>query len=156
VVDPAPRFRLRRARHADQRVISRMVRRAGLNPLGLDWRRFTVAGTDDEHVVGCVQLKPHNEGALELASLVVRNDWRGQGVGAALVAATKSRSNGKLWLMCRRSLTVYYARFGFNVIRDTAEMSPYFRRIWHLAQLFAKITRREETELAIMRWQTHV
>lgn len=130
-----------------------MVRRARLNPLGLDWRRFTVAVDLEDTVIGCVQIKPHRDGSRELASLVVAPDWRHQGIGASLVSAVKAQSGETLWLMCRRPLATYYHRFGFDMVGDPSRMPPYFKRIWRFVQLFATFTR-DESSLAIMHWHS--
>lgn len=111
------------------------MRRARLNPLGLDWERFTVAVDDEDCVIGCVQLKPHAGGAVELASLVVRQDWRGRGVGRALIASMKAESQGRLWLMCRPALVSYYEKVGLQVVEGSSGLSPYFSRIWYLSRV---------------------
>lgn len=111
-----------------------MVRRARLNPFGLDWERFTVAVDGQDGVIGCVQLKRHAGGAVELASLVVRRDWRGRGVGRALIAAMKAESHGGLWLMCRPNLVSYYEKVGFQVVERSSCMGPYFRWIWYFSR----------------------
>lgn len=143
---------LRPARRAEDDHIKQMVRRAWLNPFGLEWQRFTVATNGQDAIVGCVQLKPHSDGSLELASLVVRPSWRKRGVGSALVAAVKEQSDGLLWLMCRQKLAPYYVRFGFESVLNASQMSPEFRRIWRLARLFGELAR-GSNGLAIMRWQ---
>ena len=148
-----PRFCLRPARQSDKRIIKQLVRRARLNPLGLDWERFTIAVDDKGDVVGIIQLKPHGDGSQELASLVVARPWRSRGIAAALVAAVKAQSDGVLWLMCERGLVSFYERFGFETVESAAHMSPYYRRIWQLARLFDVVTR-GVASLAIMRWQS--
>lgn len=129
-----------------------MVRRARLNPLGLAWERFTVAVDTEDGVVGCIQLKPHRDGANELASLVVVRSWRGRGVARALIDAVKAQSDGLLWLMCERGLVSFYERFGFQWLQDSSQMRPTFRRIWRLARLLSFITG-GNVRLAIMRWE---
>jgi N-acetylglutamate synthase-like GNAT family acetyltransferase len=71
---------IRRARAADQADITTLVREARLNPRGLHWSRFLVAD-DDGRIVGVAQLRLHSDGARELASLVVKPEYRGQGFG---------------------------------------------------------------------------
>ena len=75
---------VRRARQDDQPVISAMVRRARLNPANLHWDRFVIAERDGR-AVGVAQLRRHSDGAIELASLVVEPDVRGQGIAGQLV-----------------------------------------------------------------------
>ena len=146
------RFGLRAAQESDARLIKQMVRRAGINPLGLHWPRFTVAVDERGQVIGCVQIKPHATSVKELASLVVVRPWRSRGVGAALVEAVKARSGGDLWLMCRGDLTPYYARLGFEVISDFPLLDPAFRRYWQLGRLVSALTL-GKARLAFMRWQ---
>ena len=67
---------IRPARAEDQATITAMVRGAHLNPMDLRWSRFLVA-EDERGIVGVGQIRPH-PGAPELASLVVREDRRGQ------------------------------------------------------------------------------
>jgi N-acetylglutamate synthase-like GNAT family acetyltransferase len=146
-------FHLRPARESDQGTIKAMIRRAQLNPFGLKWRRFTVGVDDEDCILGCIQLKPHNDGTDELASLVVSRKWRGRGIASALVVSVQGQAKGGLWLMCRRSLTPFYERFAFNVIDDPNQMSSYYRRIWWLARIFSLVTRRD-MRLAIMQWHS--
>ncbi|KAH7617228.1 hypothetical protein NADE_007014 [Nannochloris sp. 'desiccata'] len=63
-----------------------------LNPLSLDMQRFVVATTtttpslEQQKLIGFGQLKPLDSHSLELSSLVVDPEYRGQGLGKALVA----------------------------------------------------------------------
>jgi N-acetylglutamate synthase-like GNAT family acetyltransferase len=68
---------LRRARQPDAPAIRRLIRQVGINPLGLDWRRFLIAVDAGGQLVGCGQVKPHADGSLELASIAVQPAWRG-------------------------------------------------------------------------------
>lgn len=145
-------FQLRPARHSDQSTIKAMVRRAQLNPLQLNWRRFTVAVDSRDHILGCVQQKPHRDGTEELASLVVARTWRGRGIGSALVGSVQDRAQDDLWLMCRRRLASFYERLGFHVVDEPSEMGAYYRRIRWLARIWTFVSRRD-VHLAIMRWR---
>ena len=139
-----------------------MVRRAQLNPLGLNWERFTVAVDGVQRIIGCVQLKPHGNashregslpgGALELASLVVDRDWRRRGVATRLIEVTKANAGETLWLMCESRLVPFYERFDFHNGLQANDMPPYFRRIWRLVAV-ARFVMRREPGLSIMRWQ---
>lgn len=147
-----PEYSIREARQEEEGLIRAMVRGAGINPLGLDWRRFLVAESEDGSVIGCVQRKPHAEGAVELASLVVRPDWRGHGVGGALIGAEKRRSGPPLWLMCRRGLVELYRRYGFEEPQEDERLPRYF----HLVNLLVRIPSKllgKEPGLAIMVWR---
>jgi N-acetylglutamate synthase-like GNAT family acetyltransferase len=144
-------FQLRPARQSDQSTIKAMVRRAQLNPLQLNWRRFTVAVDSADHILGCVQQKPHRDGTHELASLVVAHTWRGHGIATALVEFIQDNAQDDLWLMCRRSLAPFYESFGFYVVDEPSEMGTYYRRIWWLVRIWSFVSR-QDVHLAIMRW----
>lgn len=133
-------FSLRNARQQDAVFIRRMVFTAKLNPTGLDWQRFVVAVNSFGRVIGCVQIKPHRDGTEELASLVVVEDWRSNGVASALIRKMIDAHHGPLYLMCRAGLGSFYQQFGFTVL-DLAGMPPYLQRISRLAGGFKKLFR---------------
>ncbi|MCB8916843.1 MAG: GNAT family N-acetyltransferase [Ardenticatenaceae bacterium] len=144
-------IRLRPAGASDQPAIKQLIRDAQLNPMGLAWRRFTLAVDPAGAMIGCVQYKPHRDGSCELASLVVVRAWQRRGVAAALVHHIQQQPGPPLWLMCGRPLAPFYRQFGFLLVDDPAGMPPYFRRIQRLVGLFS---RRAEhgSPLAIMHW----
>jgi N-acetylglutamate synthase-like GNAT family acetyltransferase len=149
---PAGGYLLERARAEDAAEIKALVRGEHLNPLGLDWRRFTVARMPaQEKLSGCVQVKPHADGSRELASLVVAVEWRGLGIGAQLVRHCQASAEKRLYLTCRGGLGSYYARFGFTVVSPAA-MPPYFKRISRLAKVFGVLFPDGE-RLLVMCWQ---
>ncbi len=123
---------IRPARADDQATITRMVREAQINPFDLRWSRFLVA-EDESGVVGAVQVRPH-PGAPELASLVVRADRRGRGVGGELVRAMLARRPQGLVLFCRPQLESYYARFGFRTL-TLSEAPPGVRLKYALGRV---------------------
>ncbi len=127
-------FNLRPARASDDARIRDLVHAARINPMGLDWRRFVVAVTQDGVVIGCGQVKPHRDGSLELASLVVTPEWRGQGVARAVLEYLIAAYPGTLYLTCRASLGPLYEKFGFSRIL-ASQMTPYFRGLSRLAGL---------------------
>ena len=147
----APTFQLRVAAAADQPTIKQMVKSAHLNPMGLDWRRFTLAVTADDQIVGCIQHKPHRGGAVELASLVVVKGWRRKGVARQLIDHLKETAGSPLWLMCASRLTKFYEPFGFRQVTLGRPMPRYFRWMLRLAYLFNRVTPPNQT-LAIMVW----
>ena len=139
-------FMLRAATQADFPAIRALIRVGQINPTGLDWHRFIVTISPGGEVIGCGQIKPHQDGSMEMASIVVLPEWRGQGVARAIIEnllaefSTTSRSKGQmatqaektLYLTCRTSLGSFYERFGFRVVEES-EMPTYFRRLRRLA-----------------------
>jgi amino-acid N-acetyltransferase len=142
---------LRAATAADQAVIRRMIRAAGLNPLALDWPRFVVAESGGE-VAGIGQVKVLRDGAPELASLAVLPEYQGAGVGGALVWTLISRTSGPIYLCCASHNEGYYRRFGFVTLAP-AQMPPSLRCIYRvvnpLVGLYNRLTRDNE-QLLIM------
>lgn len=147
-----PPFKLRAAKKADQPTIKQMVREARLNPLGLKWERFTVAVTESDRVIGCVQLKPHRGGVLELASLVVVKEWRRKGVARRLIEHLKKTAGPPIWLMCGSRLTEFYEPFGFRRVSLGEPMPGYYRWILRMTFILNRISLPGMT-LAIMVWE---
>lgn len=139
-------FTLREAVEGDSHAIRALVILGRINPTGLDWRRFIVAVAPGGEVIGCGQVKPHRDGTLEMASIVVTPAWRGMGVARAIIERLLSRHPGDLYLMCRSRLGTLYEKFGFRAIEE-GEMPPYFRRINRLSSLASLLARTGETLL---------
>jgi len=127
---------LRPAQVEDQATITAMVRGARLNPMDLKWSRFLVA-EDETGIVGVGQIRPHR-GASELASLVVRQDRRGTGVGGQLVRALLAESQETIVLFCRPRLESYYAQFGFRAI-EVKEAPPSLRTQYAIGRLITRL-----------------
>lgn len=119
--------------------------------MGLDWRRFVVAANDRDEMIGCGQLKPHGADILELASLAVYPQYRGQGVARAIVEHLIDISPRPLYLMCASPLGPFYEKFGFREV-PYEEMPRYFRRISRLAGFAATLLQRGK-HLLIMKLQ---
>jgi N-acetylglutamate synthase-like GNAT family acetyltransferase len=114
---------IRPARAEDQHAIRTLVRSEHLNPLDLDWRRFTVA-FDGSGLVGAVQLRKHSDGSRELGSLVVRPDARRRGVASQMIDALLSSQTARVFTITRPAYLDYYARWGFRRIEpDAAPMA---------------------------------
>jgi GNAT superfamily N-acetyltransferase len=143
---------LRAATAADQPAIRRLIRQVRINPMGLDWHRFVVIEDPGGGIVACGQVKPHGDGARELASLAVADGWRGRGLARAVIEHLKRRAGPPLWLTCREGLVPLYARYGFVRVTARGEMTPYFRRLDRLARQILRLLRPGEG-LAIMAWQ---
>ena len=132
-------YAIRRAVEADQASITSIVRAAGINPLDLRWPRFLVA-EEDGRIIGVVQVKSHRDGSRELASLAVVPEYRGQGVGSALVRDLLATEGESVYLTCADRLEGYYTRFGFRRL-EPAEMPPYFRRLSRLTRFLSAVLR---------------
>jgi N-acetylglutamate synthase-like GNAT family acetyltransferase len=124
-------YRLRPARAEDGRIIRSLVRKEHLNPMGIHWSRFTVAVDQNDAVIGCAQMKIHFDSSRELASLVVEDRWRGQGIARALITSLLNEHPGVIYLTCAARLEPLYQHLGFCTLSPD-EMPPYFRRIYRL------------------------
>ncbi|HSO12463.1 MAG TPA: GNAT family N-acetyltransferase [Anaerolineales bacterium] len=144
-------FTLRPARESESARIRELIHLAGINPMGLDWKRFIVAVNDQDEMVGCGQLKPHGTDILELASLAVYPEYRGKGVARVIIEHLLADSPRPLYLMCESSLGPLYEKFDFHEIAY-AEMPRYFQRISKLAALATTLARRDE-RLLVMKLQ---
>ncbi|MFZ0546269.1 MAG: GNAT family N-acetyltransferase [Candidatus Promineifilaceae bacterium] len=145
-------FKLRAASTADQPTITQMVKGAHLNPMGLNWQRFTLAETPDGRIIGCVQHKHHRGDVIELASLVVVKEWRRKGVARRLIDHIKETAGSPLWLMCVSQLTGFYQQFGFRRVTLKEPMPTYFRWILRMFFLIDRFSPPHQT-LAIMVWE---
>jgi N-acetylglutamate synthase-like GNAT family acetyltransferase len=143
-------FEIRKATNSDASAIRRLIREVGINPLGLDWRRFLLAVDQHGKMVGCAQIKPHRDGSLELASVAVVSHYRHQGVAGALIHHLLRGQHGPVYLTCRAELSVFYNRFGFEEVKDSPDMPVYFRRIQRIFQFLVKIGLRGR-RLAVMK-----
>lgn len=144
-------IRIRPAREMEAAPIRDLIYLVGINPLGLDWKRFVVAVNDRDEMIGCGQLKPHGRGILELASIAVYPEHQGKGVARAIIEHLLKDSPRPLYLMCESSLGLLYEKFGFRAIAYE-EMPRYFQRISKLAGLATTLARREE-RLLVMKLQ---
>lgn len=144
-------IRIRPAREMEAAPIRDLIYLVGINPLGLDWKRFVVAVNERDEMIGCGQLKPHGRGILELASIAVYPEHQGKGVARAIIEHLLKDSPRPLYLMCESSLGLLYEKFGFRAIAYE-EMPRYFQRISKLAGLATTLARREE-RLLVMKLQ---
>ena len=142
-------FTLRAATRVDSAAIKSLIHTVGINPTGLDWRRFAVAVKPEGGLVGCGQLKPHRDGSHELASIAVTREMRGKGVARAIIERLLAENSGDLFLTCRASLEPLYRKFGFHKA-EAAEMPRYFRTVKRFANLIRRLGIMEE-DLLVMR-----
>ena len=115
--------------------------------MALDWNRFIIASAPDGTLIACGQIKPHSEGTLELASIAVHPDWRGQGLAREIIKRLVAETPRPIYLTCRSDLEPFYIKFGFRSL-PSSELTPYFRRIQKLANLMMF---RDGATLSVMR-----
>jgi len=144
-------FTLRPAKGSESTQIKELINLVGINPMGLDWKRFIVAVNDQDEMIGCGQLKPHGEDILELASLAVYPEHRGKGIARAIIEHLLKDSPRPLYLMCESSNGPLYEKFGFYQLAHE-EMPRYFQRISKLAGLVTTLAQRDQ-RLWIMKLQ---
>jgi amino-acid N-acetyltransferase len=142
---------IRPARETEAAQIRDLIYQVGINPTGLDWKRFVVAVNDSDEMIGCGQLKPHGKDVLELGSIAVYPEHQGKGVARAIIEHLLKDSPRPLYLMCQSSMGPLYEKFGFHAI-SYDEMPRYFQRISKLAGLVTTLANREE-HLLIMKLQ---
>jgi N-acetylglutamate synthase-like GNAT family acetyltransferase len=143
-------FLVRPAKKEESQAIRDLIDEVQINPTGLAWQRFLVATTVDGELVGIGQVKPHRDGSREVASIAVRQQFRGRGAARAILEALLANETRRpLYLMCRSQLEPLYNKFGFRSV-SLGEMTPYFRRISRLVGLFSP-GRSPEDRLSIMR-----
>jgi N-acetylglutamate synthase-like GNAT family acetyltransferase len=148
------RHTIRPARETDASVIKQLIRSVGINPMDLDWRRFTVAVDEQDQVIATGQIKPHNKGeVLELASIAVVEEHRGEGLARAIIEHLLKDGPRPLYLTCRSRLQPFYQKFGFQTI-SYDEMPRFYQRISRLAGIFITITRQDRADgLSVMKLQ---
>ena len=129
-------FSIRPAKQEDYSSIRDLIHAVHINPTGLDWRRFLVAMSPGNELIGCGQIKPHGDGSRELASIAVKQQARGQGVARTVIEELLVREPTRpLYLMCRARLESFYVRFGFQTI-GREEMPHYFQQISRAEHIF--------------------
>lgn len=142
---------LRPARESESRQIKDLIHLVGINPMGLDWRRFIVAVDAQDRVIGTGQLKPHGSDVLELASIAVSPDHRGKGIARAIIEHLLKDSPRPLYLTCLSTMGPLYEKFGFSSM-DIAEMPKYFQRLSRVANVMMSFSREGE-HLLVMKLQ---
>jgi amino-acid N-acetyltransferase len=103
---------IRKAQPADQTAILDLVRSERLNPTRLYAKNFHVAEAEGR-LIGAVQLRPHKDGARELGSLVVTQEWRGMRVAAALIEALLAGCDEPVHMITDGRFAPHYERWGF-------------------------------------------
>jgi len=140
--------RLLPAAEGDMPAIRALIHDVGINPSGLDWRRFVVVRGEYGELLGCGQLKPHTRGVMELASIAVREEHQRKGIGGAIIRYLMESAPRPLFLMCRPGLESYYGKFGF-VRLGLREMPAYFQRLRRMAMAYERVSRSGELFLVM-------
>jgi GNAT superfamily N-acetyltransferase len=143
-------FTLRSATAADFPAIRKLIWQVGINPIGLNWRRFVLAVDEEDRMLGCGQIKPHTGKIRELASIAVNPEARGLGIARTLITHLMQTEQPPLYLTCRPALQTLYARFGYHTL-GLADYPTYFRRLDRLAR-FLKSFRGDHESFSLMCW----
>jgi N-acetylglutamate synthase-like GNAT family acetyltransferase len=128
---------IRPAVDSDFIAIKSLIHAVQINPMGLKWPNFLIACDAEGNLIGCGQVKSHNDGSRELASIAVVESWRKRGIASTIILRLLEENPGTLYLTCRDILENFYTPFGFRSI-SFGEMPPYFRRIWRIVGLITK------------------
>jgi GNAT superfamily N-acetyltransferase len=143
-------YTLRPATAAEFPAIRKLIWQVGINPIGLDWRRFVLAVDEEGRMLGCGQIKPHKDGTRELASIAVIPEARGLGVARAIITHLMQTEKPPLYLTCQPALQSLYTRFDYHTL-GLAEYPTYFRRLDRLARFLLSFRGNHES-FSLMRW----
>jgi len=144
-------YTLRPALESESTQIKDLIHLVGINPTGLDWKRFIVAVNDEGQVAACGQIKPHGADIRELASIAVNPEYQGQGLARAVIEELLSKTERPVYLMCLSKMEKLYEKFGFKSI--PYEIMPrYFQRIYNIFRI-ADVVRRSAEELSVMKME---
>jgi len=149
-INSADSFSLRPATLADASTIRHIISQVRINPLALDWHRFILAIDPYGQVIGCGQVKPHSDGSIELASIAVLPEWRNHGIARRIIEYLLEQHPGRIYLTCQSQLGPMYRKFGFQVLQ-TAELTPYFKRLNRIVTWIEKLTRQPRRMLVMRR-----
>ncbi len=143
------KYTVRYALESESAQIKDLINLVGINPTGLDWKRFLVAVNDSGQVIGCGQIKPHGGDIRELASIAVLPEYRGQGIARAVIEMLLRENPKPLYLMCISHNGPMYEKFGFQAIANS-QLPRYFSRIKKLFDI-TDVFRKTEEDLLVMK-----
>lgn len=110
-----PGLHLRPATSQDLPMIRQLIWSERLDPTQLRWQQFWIIEKSGE-IIACGQLRDFSD-AQELGSLVVKKEWRGQGIGTYLTQHLIQEATQPLYLEClNNSRKHFYESCGFEVI----------------------------------------
>jgi N-acetylglutamate synthase-like GNAT family acetyltransferase len=142
-------YETRPALESESAQIKDLIKLVGINPTGLDWKRFIVTLNQSGQVIACGQIKPHGSAIRELASIAVHPEYRGRGLAREVIEILLRENSGPLYLMCMSHNGAMYEKFGFRIL-SAEQMPRYFARIKRLfgvSQIFSK----SDEELLVMK-----
>ena len=142
-------YRIRPALESESTQIKDLIHEVGINPTGLEWKRFLVAVDGSGRVIGCGQIKPHGGDILELASIAVKPECQGQGIARKIIEKLLEQNPRPLYLMCIEHNGPMYEKFGFRALHYD-ESPRYFQRMQKLF-VVAKAVRRVNESLLVMK-----
>jgi len=142
-------YEIRSALDSESAQIKGLIHLVGINPTGLDWKRFIVAVNDSGQVIGCGQVKPHGADIQEMASIAVPPEYRGQGIARKIIEELLRKTSRPLYLMCIAHNGRMYEKFGFKSI-PYEKMPRYFQRIQKVFDI-ADVFRQTGEELLVMK-----
>jgi len=144
-------FTIRPAQETESAAIKELIHLVGINPMDLDWRRFIIAVDSQDHIIATGQIKPHGRDILELASVAVTPEYRGQGLARAIIEHLLKDSPRPLYLTCRSKLEPLYEKFGFQAI-PYEEMPRFYQRISKLVGFIKAVGKFSEGDgLSVMK-----
>jgi len=142
------KYEIRPAVELESAQIKNLIYLVGINPTGLDWKRFTVAVNDGGQVIACGQVKPHGADIQEMASIAVSPAYRGGGIARKIIEELLSKTSRPVYLMCMGHNGPMYEKFGFKSI-PYEHMPRYFQRIQKVFAI-ADVFRKTGEELLVM------
>jgi N-acetylglutamate synthase-like GNAT family acetyltransferase len=142
-------YEIRPALESESTQIKELINLVGINPTGLDWKRFVVAVNENGQVIACGQIKPHGVDIRELASIAAHPEYRGRGLARAVIEMLLRENSRPLYLMCMSHNGPMYEKFGFQVI-EGKQLPRYFARIKKLFDI-ADTFRKSGEELLVMK-----
>ncbi|MBT1003287.1 amino-acid N-acetyltransferase [Paenarthrobacter sp. DKR-5] len=128
-------FRIRPARTSDVAHIRRLVRpladaRVLLEKEAVAYfeslQEFRIAEAEDGQIIGCGALHVMWEDLAEVRTLATSDDWRGRGVGHALVEQliADARNLGVERIFCLTFEVDFFKRHGFDVMENQGAIDP--------------------------------
>ena len=94
----------------------------GDEDLGYEKNAILIAALDDDIMLGCCVLTPHEKHVIQLRQMAVQGNLQGKGIGATLMnyAENISRDKGykKLMMHARKSAVGFYEKLGYKISSD--------------------------------------